>query len=140
MKIKELMTTKIVTVEMDDSLNVIKNIFDNTKFHHLLVVENEKLFGIISDRDLLKALSPKLGTAAENDRDLATLKMKAHQIMSRRPFSLNPDDHIKKAIELFHQQMISCIPIVDDNQIPIGVVSWRDIIRVIITRMAINSS
>ena len=72
------MTKKVVTVEMDDSLRLVKEIFDNVSFHHLLVVDGGKLYGVISDRDLLKNLSPNIGTVAETSRDLAALNKKAH--------------------------------------------------------------
>jgi hypothetical protein len=39
------------------------------------------LCGVISDRDLLRALSPYVGTASENARDTATLRKRVHQIM-----------------------------------------------------------
>jgi acetoin utilization protein AcuB len=58
MSIKNVMTGKVVTVKMDDPLSAVKEIFEAQRFHHVLVVENGKLFGVVSDRDLLKALSP----------------------------------------------------------------------------------
>ena len=54
----EIMSSKVVTVEMDDSLEVIRDIFRKVKFHHLIVVDGKKIVGIITDRDLLKAISP----------------------------------------------------------------------------------
>ena len=54
MRIKDIMSTKVVTVEFDDTLASVKEIFDTLKFHHLLVVEKNELFGVVSDRDLLK--------------------------------------------------------------------------------------
>ena len=77
MSIDKLMSKNVVTIEMDDSLSVVKEIFDNTRFHHLLVVEAGKLFGVISDRDLLKAISPNIGTAAETASDAASLNKKS---------------------------------------------------------------
>ena len=85
MKVQEIMTATVVTVEMDDSLKVVKEIFDNVDFHHLLVIDEGALFGVISDRDLLHVLSPKVGTVAETSADAADLNKRAHQIMSRKP-------------------------------------------------------
>ncbi len=129
MIIKQFMSSPVVTVEMDDSLSIIKEIFDNTHFHHLLVTANGKLQGVISDRDFFKAVSPNLDTAAETVADLSTLSKKAHQIMSRKPICLGPDNDIASAIEVFQNNAISCIPIVNNNQKPVGIVSWRDIIQ-----------
>lgn len=131
MRVEKIMTRRAVTVEMDDSLSVVKEIFDHAPFHHLLVVDNKKLTGVLSDRDLLKALSPNLGTAAETTKDLATLKRKAHQIMTRKPVTLTADADVYQAIDLFNEQKISCIPITNEGGEPIGIVSWRDILRAI---------
>ncbi len=123
------MSDTIVTVEMDDSLKVVKDIFDNTKFHHLLVVERGKLYGVISDRDLFKALSPNIGTAAETDGDAATLNKKAHQIMTREPITLSLQSKISDVVRLFGKYNISCIPVIDTENRPAGIISWRDLLR-----------
>jgi len=128
MNVKSLMTSRIVTVELDDSIAVVKQVFDQTKFHHVLVVEAGKLFGVVSDRDLLKAMSHRLGTAAETDRDLATLNKRVHQIMTRKPIYLLQDATIEAAIDVFCDNTISCIPIVDLHHTPVGILSWRDIL------------
>lgn len=125
------MNKRVVTVEMDDSLEVVKEIFDNVRFHHLLVVESGKLFGVISDRDLLKALGPTVGTAAETTMDLATLNKRVHNIMTRKPVFLSPNAGIYDAIEIFNSHNISCIPVVDEEHKPIGIISWRDILKAI---------
>ena len=138
MNVEKIMSTIIVTVEMDDSLKVIKEIFDNVRFHHLLVVDpddSDKLFGVISDRDLLKALSPYIGTAAETTRDIATLNKRAHQILTRKPITLLPKSEIYDAIEIFNDHNISCIPIVDEGLKPVGLISWRDILKAIEARL-----
>jgi acetoin utilization protein AcuB len=113
---------------MDDTLAEIKKIFDSVSFHHLLVVERGKLFGVLSDRDLLKALGPTIGTRAETEKDLATLNKKVHHVMTRKPISLPADADIYAAIDLFNENKISCIPIVENDK-PVGILSWRDLIR-----------
>lgn len=130
MTLGKIMTARIVTVEMDDRLEVVKEIFDTMKFHHLLVVdEHKKLSGVLSDRDLLRALSPYVGSATETARDLATLNKRVHQMMTRRPITLRQESGIAEAVELLLKNRISCLPIVDDDFKPIGIVSWRDLLR-----------
>jgi acetoin utilization protein AcuB len=131
MRIEDLMKKSVVTVQMDDSLKTVKEIFDKLRFHHLLVVESGELVGVISDRDLLKALSPNIGTAAETTRDSGTLKKKVHQIMTRKLVTLGPSARISEAIDVFNKHNISCIPVVDEAQKPVGIISWRDILRAI---------
>jgi len=129
MTLNEIMSSSLITVEMDDSLKAVKEIFDNASIHHILVVEQQSLLGIISDRDLLKSITPSLGTVAETNHDISILNKKAHQIMSRKLITLDPDASIKNAIDIFNQHDISCIPIVDKDKKAIGIVSWRDILK-----------
>ena len=123
------MTEKVVTVDIDDRLQVVREIFQQCSFHHLLVVADEKLVGVLSDRDLFKAISPHLGTAAETEKDRATLNKRVHMIMSRQPITLPPEASLWDAIELFRQHSISCIPVVDKFDRPVGILSWRDIFK-----------
>ena len=131
MNMQQIMTKRIVTVELDDLLITVKGIFDSQKFHHLLVVESYMLCGVVSDRDLLKALSPHLGTLAATPRDELTLNKKVHQVMTRKLVTLPPDATISEAVKIFSTQNISCIPIIDLESKPIGIVSWRDLLKAV---------
>jgi acetoin utilization protein AcuB len=135
MHVRDIMSKTVVTVEMDDSLRTVKEIFDHLHFHHLLVVDEGKLLGVISDRDVLKALSPRLGTMAESSSDSATLNKRVHQIMTRNPVSLRPEASMQDAVSLFNTHGISCIPIVDGNHRPVGILSWRDILRAVASKL-----
>ena len=132
MKLKEIMSKRIVTVELDDRLGVVKEVFDSLKFHHLLVIEDGKLFGVVSDRDLLRALSPYIDSSVETARDVATLNKRVHQIMTRKPITLTADASVADAMGLFLSHPISCIPIVDEQFKPVGIVSWRDVMRSVV--------
>ena len=133
MDVGSIMTKRVVSVEMDDRLDVVKKIFDSVKFHHLLVVDDRgKLKGVVSDRDLLKALSPYVGSAAENARDTATLNKRVHQIMSRNLITLHPRAAVSEAVSLFLEHRISCIPIIDEALKPVGILSWRDVMRTLL--------
>ncbi len=129
MTVQNIMSTRLVTVEMDDKLKVVKEIFDAMKFHHLLVVDEGRLIGVVSDRDLLRALSPYLDSTVEAERDLATLNRRVHQIMSRKPITLGPQAPVADAVDLFLTHNISCIPVVDADFRPVGILSWRDALR-----------
>ncbi|MEM7164818.1 MAG: CBS domain-containing protein [Planctomycetota bacterium] len=128
MQVSEFMTTSVVTVELDDSLKTVNKLFEHYGFHHLLVVEKGRLAGVVSDRDLLRALSAKIGTGAESEQDLATLRKKVHQVMTRKAVTLPPDATIFDAMTVFRQHSFSCIPVVDDDSKILGIISWRDIL------------
>src|SRR3984957_18059316 len=133
MDVGSIMTTRVVSVEMDDRLDVVKKIFDTLKFHHLLVIDDRRILkGVVSDRDLLKALSPYVGSAAENARDIATLNRRVHQIMSRDLITLHPRALLPEAVTLFLEHRISCIPIIEEGLKPVGILSWRDILKTLL--------
>ena len=133
MDVSAIMTTRVVSVEMDDRLEVVKQIFDALKFHHLLVIDDRKrLKGVVSDRDLLKALSPYVGSTSENARDIATLNKRVHQIMSRNLITLRPSATVTDAVKQFLDHRVSCIPIVDADLKPVGILSWRDVLRTLL--------
>ncbi len=129
MLIRSVMTKKVVTVEMDDSLLEVQRIFANVRFHHLLVIENDRLVGIISDRDLFKALSPFVGTLAELPRDATVLKRKAHQIMSRNPVGVSATDTVDQGVALLFEHGLSCLPVVSEDGKVEGIVTWQDLLR-----------
>ncbi len=129
MNVSDIMSKHVVTVESDDRLSTVKEIFDNAKFHHLLVVEDGALFGVVSDRDLLKSISPNIGTNRYTPRDLETLNKPVHSVMSRKLFTLRETASIEDAIALFNAHAISCIPIVDADNHILGIMTWRDILK-----------
>jgi acetoin utilization protein AcuB len=131
MLVSDIMSTRLVTVEMDDRLSVVKEIFENINIHHLVVIEEKKVFGVVSDRDLYKALSPNIGMKVETYKDTATLNKQVHQIMSRKPIVLGPDGTIAEAISIFNSHPISCIPVVDDEMKPLGIITIRSILMAI---------
>ena len=135
MGIANILSTRVVSVQMDDSLQSLRELFAATGFHHLVVVHDNKLQGIISDRDLMKSISPFVDTLSERLLDRATLDKRAHQIMTREVITLNPSDSVFAAITLFNNHKISCIPIIDGDSHPVGMVSWRDVMKFMQSRV-----
>jgi acetoin utilization protein AcuB len=129
MIINEIMTPHPVCVGLDDRLSKIKQIFDERHFHHVLVVDEGVLVGVISDRDLLKAISGNLGTQRVMVSDLASLDKVAHMIVTRKPITLMSGALLSQALAIFNSNRISCIPVVDAHKAPIGILSWRDILQ-----------
>ncbi len=130
MKLEEIMAKRIVTIDMDDTLDVIRKIFDKVRFHHMVVIdERNKVVGVISDRDVLKALSPYLDTISEQERDQVTLNKKTHQVMSRQPITASPEDSIEQAAVLLLENRISCLPVISEDQSLVGIVTWKDILK-----------
>ncbi len=132
MKLEEIMTTRVVTLEMDDTLEMVKEIFENTRFHHLPIVKDGKIRGIISDRDFARHISPFIYTLSERTQDVNTLKKKVHQIMSRDLITATKDTTIEDATQILLNTNVSCLPITSDDGILEGIVTMRDLLRALL--------
>lgn len=135
MSIKSLMSTDLVTLDAYDTLEQVREIFELVTFHHILAVENEKLVGILSDRDYFKSIGPKLGTAIETERDKIPLNKKVHQIMNRRLVTVAANASILDVVTCFQKHKVSCVPVIDINGSPIGIISWRDVMNALAINM-----
>ncbi|WP_205274258.1 CBS domain-containing protein [Leptospira ainazelensis] len=132
--LKQVMTTRIITVNLDDPVSRIGKIFDNLEFHHLLVIDDQKkLIGVISDRDYLKTISPFIGTRMERVQDNLTQKKTASQLMSSFLITASIDQTVKYAIELMIRYKISCLPVMDDRGEIAGIVTSKDILKEALT-------
>lgn len=130
LKIADIMTTRIVTIDMDDRLTIAKEIFDNAPFHHLLVTEENELKGMLSERDLLRAISPNVD-ANPTTKELETLQKRVHQVMTRDPLTVAPHISVIQASQLILEQQIGSLPVLDNGEL-VGIVTWKDLLAAMI--------
>lgn len=123
------MTRPVVAVSMDDTLETVRDLFQRERFHHAIVIERGRVMGVVSDRDLLRNISPFVGKFAERAQDAASLKRRVHQVMTRRLVSASPATDIAKAAETMLLERVSCLPIIDSAGECVGIVTLRDILR-----------
>jgi len=119
---------------LDDTVAVLQELFERHKFHHLLVVQHGELYGVISDRDLLKNLSPFVGQAlSERPQDRALLHRRAHQIMTRHPVTVPSSMPLETAARVMLEHQVSCLPVRDEHGRPIGIVTVHDLLRAVVS-------
>lgn len=129
MLVNTIMKSDVATVDMDTSLMSISRIFRERGFHHVLVVDDGVLRGVVSERDLLRATSPFLDTPSEQNRDRATLSKRAHQLMTRRPVTVTTETASEDAAQLMLRENISCLPVLSPEGQLAGIVTWKDLLR-----------
>lgn len=127
--VETIMTRHVVTVSMDDTLRQVRELFQSVRFHHLVVIDKDLVVGVISDRDLLKNISPFVGKFTERTQDSFTLSRKVHQIMSRRLVSCRPDQSLGEAGRMMLDNQVSCLPILDGAGACVGIVTLRDLLE-----------
>jgi acetoin utilization protein AcuB len=130
---RDLMTPRVVTIGMDDTLKTARRVFEEHRFHHLIVLDRGTPVGVLSDRDLLKHLSPFVGSPlGERPQDAATLKKRVHQMMTRKLIAIGPDASLGETGQQMLDKGVSCLPVVDPEEGLLGIVTIRDLARLFI--------
>lgn len=113
-----IMSTKLVTVNKYATLDKVKEILDTKRYHHVPVVDGTKLVGIITTYDLFKLNRPF--------SDYADIKVA--DIMTGHIATLEPEEHIGAACQIFLENKFHAVPIVKDGEL-VGLVTSFDVLR-----------
>ncbi len=117
--IHQHMTTNVVTLRPDSTLGEARDILLKKRIHHLPVVEDNKLVGMVTSWDIFK-----LGKSAEEYNS-----MKASDIMTTKVATLEPDQHLGAVADVLTRHLFHAVPIVNDQHELLGIVTSTDIIR-----------
>ncbi len=91
-------------------------------------MENGKLVGIISDRDICQNASPFLNTEQERDIDRSLLHKSIADIMSTHLITIDRSTSVDCASILLLENNSSCLPIIDEDDMLEGILTWKDIL------------
>lgn len=128
MKVREIMTTEVVVLKVDEELSLASDIMTLARIRHFPVVEGEQLVGIISQRDLFKAsLASAMGHGYKEIRDhLKTVTIK--EVMVKDVITVGPDTEIHEAGKIMIEKKIGCLPVVLDGDL-VGMVTETDMLQ-----------
>lgn len=129
MLVEEVMSRSVVTLTPEDTLRDAVRLLRSNRIRHLPVVDDLKLVGIVTDRDVKRATPSVLSGVdrEEYDRVLATTKVL--QFMTREPITVTPKTGLKAAVEIFIERKVGALPVVQDSQL-VGILTDVDILRV----------
>ncbi len=141
-KIKEIMSTKLITIYEDDDVSVAEEKFISHGIYYLPVVSHDgQLKGLLSQKYLYKAQSPRkiVGNNMDYDPDKlvdgssyypkeALDSLILSNIMNHGVFTLSPEDPVKDAILNMINKKLGCIPIVEKDQKLCGILTQQNII------------
>lgn len=124
-KISTIMTKNVVCVSPNQKILDVKHIFEKKDFHHHIpVVENEKLVGMISLIDFMYRIK---GAGLDDNNEVYNALL-VKDIMSSNPYYLGPESSVETIAKELSKGRYRAIPIVEHEKI-VGIVSTADIIK-----------
>lgn len=135
MKVKDLMTRKVLTVGPDDQVDRVFFHFNFENIRHMPVVEKGKLVGILSDRDLKKVLGPPKKFLERADGSTVSISArKVRTIMKRGLITIGPDQRAADAAAIMAKRKIGALPVVHKQKL-VGIITATDILRAFVKMM-----
>lgn len=126
--VSDIMTKNLIIVSPQDTIKKVESIFENNRIHHLPVEKGGKLIGMISKSDYLYF---KRGFNENNvEHKWDSFRLKTHvvsEIMTTKLASLQKDEKINVALEIFKENIFHAIPVLDKERL-VGMVTTHDII------------
>ncbi len=121
--IKSIMKTNLhVARPWDSVLTVSKKMSENNE-GAILVVDNDRVVGIFSERDLLRRV-----IAQEKN----PLHVNVDEVMTEKPATVNADTHVKDCVQLIKDRGIRHLPVEDNDGKLVGIISTRDFLQFIV--------
>ena len=128
MKVKEWMTTDPFILTEEEPLRVAVMQTLENHIRHMPVVRDNELIGIVTDRDLKKAL-PSLLAGAQPEEYRAFMQLTpVSEVMTPDPITCEPDTELRNAVELFVEYKFGAIPVVENGRV-VAILCQTDIMR-----------
>ena len=128
-----IMSSDLITLRPDDNMDKVDELFRMNNIHHLPVVdESEKLVGMISKSDYLHlcdsmSLFTKKMEVERNHRLFRSILVE--DVMSRQVACLSSTDTVRLAAGFFRENLFHAIPIVDEKEKLVGIVTTFDMLN-----------
>jgi acetoin utilization protein AcuB len=133
MPVRNLMSTKLVTVNFEDSVLKASKLMKDHRIQHLPVLKQGRLAGIVSDRDLKEAQPSKATTLDIHELYYLLDKLTVGSVMHSRLFTITPDATVEKAAAVMLQHNISALPVVNPQGDLEGIIAKGDIFRAFVS-------
>jgi len=133
---KQLMTSSVVTVTENETIQTALNLLKSHGFRHLPVLDSDGLItGILSDRDTLHFLSGQQSIGLENERPNTNTPIR--EIMQKQVLTASSDTDVRYIARLFVERHIGAMPIVDNGYLH-GILTRNDILTAIMKHFALE--
>lgn len=131
MQVKDVMRSPVTSAPVGTSVQEAFEIMRDGGFRHLPVVdEQERVMGILSDRDLRNVGAIFKDPASGTEEFLVTEDTSVDKIMVSEPFCVSPEDSIVKAVQLIRDNHIGCLIVAESDRL-VGILSYLDLLEVL---------
>jgi len=131
MTVKELMQDKVFTVQPDDMVDRVFFLIHYEKIRHIPVVEKNRVVGMVSDRDLYKALGPRSQrgavAAGKDSAQLHVIPRKVRHLMRRGVVTIDPEETAFKAAAMMANKKIGALPVIKHGRL-VGIITATDLL------------
>lgn len=138
MLVKNWMTKAVLSLELSDTLRKAKDLLVENRIRSLPVLDNGKLVGIVSDRDLKKASVSDDSGLDEHELLYLNNRIKIEEIMTANPVTVTPEVTVDEVAEVMFTRKISGLPVLDENGKLVGMITQGDIFRLMISLTGIE--
>lgn len=126
--VSSVMSHQVLQIDVDATLGRAREQMAAHDTHHLLVFDGKRLVGVISDRDILAHVSPRLDTLAEQRQDTDTLRRRVFHAATYHPITVPRRASIATAAAVMLRHHISSLPVTNEESGVVGVVTSRDLL------------
>ena len=141
MYVKDNMTRNPYTVTSAKSVSEALDIMSASKVHRLPVVDNKgKLVGLVT-QSLISSNTPNNASSLSVfELNYLLNKLSIRDIMVKKPISITEDALLEEAATLMRKHDIGCLPVVDDKNMLVGIITHNDIFEAFIDLLGYNKS
>jgi len=131
MIVSKWMSKRVVTVDESDTLSEAVNTLKRNHIRRLPVLRDNKLVGIVSDRDLKEAAPSRVTSLDMWELHYLLSKIKVKDLMKRRIITISPDSTIEKVAILMFDNKIGGLPVVENEEL-VGIITEHDVFNAFI--------
>lgn len=124
-----LMQRDYVSVAPRDRLDFVDDVMALGRIRHMPVLEEGKLVGVVSQRDLLAASLSKALEFDQGQRRTFMRSVVVDEVMTREPITVSPEATLREAALLMLKHRIGCLPVVDEDGELVGMITETDLLR-----------
>ena len=132
--VTELMTKQLFTLNAHDSLKSAKNLISLARIRHIPIVTRDNHFvGLLTHRDILSCSVSMLADISEDVQDEIDTGIPISAIMRSDVTVIGPDMPLKEAATLLYNNKFGCLPVVDEENVLLGIITEADFLRLTIS-------